>query len=184
MRVAVTGPQNTGKSTFIRDLAEAFPGFKVPTETYRDVIRKHNLSINQLTSTESQRLIRDFIANQVASAEGDTLFDRCLLDNYIYTLCGYERGGVSKEFLEESRALLYGTARDIDLYLFIPSALSIPLVDDDLRDIDPGYVDTVNRLFIETLFSLVREHSVKVHVVGGTREERVRNARAYLEQAA
>ena len=180
MRIAVVGPQNTGKSTFVRDLGEALPRFSVPVESYRDVVRKHGLSINQLTGTESQRLIRDFIRDQVATAEGDTLFDRCLVDNYVYTRCAHEKGSIEPEFLEESRRMLHETANDIDLYLFIPSALSIPLVDDGMRDTDPAYVDAVNRAFIDTLLGLVRDCGIHVATVGGTREERVAAARAAL----
>ncbi len=176
MRIAVTGPQNTGKSTFVRDLSAALPGFSVPVRTYRDVIRERNLSINRLTGTESQRLIRDFIADQIGASEGDMLFDRCLLDNFIYTSCAFDAGNIEQTFFEESKELLHKTARDIDLYLFIPSALSVPLVDDQLRDIDSAYVDAVNRHFIDTLFALVRDEGVRVVTIGGAREERVEAA--------
>jgi nicotinamide riboside kinase len=182
MRLAVTGPQNTGKSTFVQDLSAALPGFSVPTETYRDVIRKHNLSINQSTGLESQRLIRDFIVSQIQSAEGDTIFDRCVLDNYVYTWYAHTKGNIPDEFLEESKELLCKTASEIDLYLFIPSALSVSLVKDDLRDIDTAYVDTINRMFIETLFWLVRDCGVSVVTVGGAREERIDTVREALDR--
>lgn len=183
MRIAVIGPQNTGKSTFIRDLQEAFPQFKVPKETYRDVIRRHNLSVNRLTGTESQRLIRDFIFEQVTTAEPYTLFDRCLIDNYVYTKYAHMQGNIDDAFLQESEELLNRTARDVDLYLFIPSALAIPLENDELRDIEPHYVDTINRLFIEILFSLVKEHGIRVLTVGGTREGRIAALRAELNDS-
>lgn len=182
MRVAVIGPQNTGKSTFLRDVQEAFPQFHTPTETYRDVIKKHNLSVNQLTGTESQRLIRDFIMQQVKSATGPALFDRCLIDNYVYTRYAYVNGNIDDGFLEETERFLHETAHDIDLYLFVPTALSVPLVADDLRDTNPGYIDTINRLFIETLFRLIQKEGIRVLTIGGTREERVAAVRAALEQ--
>lgn len=180
MRVAVIGPQNTGKSTFIRDFSDAFPQFKVPTETYRDLIRKKNLSVNQLTGTESQRLIRDFIAGQVERAEGDTIFDRCLIDNYVYTLYAFLKGNIEQAFMDETREMLLETVDDIDLYFFIPSTLAVPLEDDSLRDTNPAYVDAINRLFIDTLFMLTRERIIPVVTIGGTREERVADAASAL----
>lgn len=43
-KIAVIGPQNTGKSTFVKDFVNAFPEFKTPLETYRDVVKKNNIS--------------------------------------------------------------------------------------------------------------------------------------------
>lgn len=180
MRIAVTGPQNTGKSTFIKDFSEAFPTFTVPTKTYRDVIKRHNLSVNRMTGVESQRLIRDFIAEQIRSSQSKTIFDRCLLDNYVYTAYAHRTGGIPEEFYNETRTMLYETASEIDLYLFIPSAVSIPLQNDHLRDIDPEYVDSINHLFIETLFSLVRDCGIRIATVSGTRDQRIEGARSAL----
>lgn len=180
MRIAVVGPQNTGKSTFVRDFIATFPQFSTPTESYRDVVRKHNLQINQLTGTESQRHIREFMREQIATAPDNTIFDRCLIDNYMYTRFGFEKGNVEEAFLRESEAIMHETAGQIDLYLFIPSALSIPLEDDALRDTTPAYVDAVNRTCVEIIFSLIRSKGIDVEVIGGTREERITAVRAML----
>lgn len=180
MRIAVVGPQNTGKSTFVRDFIATFPQFSTPTESYRDVVRKHNLQINQLTGTESQRHIREFMREQIATAPDNTIFDRCLIDNYMYTRFGFEKGNVEEAFLRESEAIMHETAGQIDLYLFIPSALSIPLEDDALRDTTPAYVDVVNRTCIEIIFALIRSKGIDVEVIGGTREERIIAVRAML----
>lgn len=180
MRIAVVGPQNTGKSTFVRDFIATFPQFSTPTESYRDVVRKHNLQINQLTGTESQRHIREFMREQIATAPDNTIFDRCLIDNYMYTRFGFEKGNVEEAFLRESEAIMHETAGQIDLYLFIPSALSIPLEDDALRDTTPAYVDVVNRTCIEIIFALIRSKGIDVEVIGGTREERITAVRAML----
>lgn len=180
MRIAVIGPQNTGKSTFIKDFLTAFPQFSTTTETYRDVIRRNNLNINQLTGTESQRLIRDFIANQVATTPDSTVFDRCLIDNYVYTAYAYSQGNIDLAFLDETIGMMEETANAIDLYLLIPTSLSVPLVADALRDTSLGYVDSINRLFIDTLFALVQRKGINVGTVGGTREERVASVHALL----
>ncbi len=173
MRIAVVGPQNTGKSTFIQDFLKAFPQFSTPAESYRDVVRKHNLQINQLTGTEAQRHIREFMREQIGSAPDNTIFDRCLIDNYMYSRFGHAKGNVDEAFLKESRDIMRETAGQIDLYLFIPSALSIPLVNDALRDTDPAYVDTVNRMCTQIIMDLIREKGIDVEVIGGTREERI-----------
>ncbi len=180
MKVAVIGPQNTGKSTFVSDFIGAFPQFSTPTESYRDVIKKNNLSINQLTGTASQTLIRDFIYQQVESAPDNTVFDRCLIDNYIYTWYAYTQGNVEESFLQETENMMRESVAHIDLFLFIPTALSIPLVEDALRDTNSGYIDCVNRMFIQTLFSLIEKTHIQVVSIGGSREERIQQVRTVL----
>lgn len=180
MRIAVIGPQNTGKSTFVKDFMVAFPQFTTPTETYRDVVKRNNLSINQLTGTEAQRLIRDFMNEQIAQAPDNTIFDRCLIDNYMYTWYAYTKGNTTEAFLRESEALMQESAEKIDLYLFIPSTLCIPLVEDTLRDTTPTYVDTINRMCMQIIFSLIRSKGIDVETIGGSREERIEAVRTIL----
>lgn len=180
MRVAVIGPQNTGKSTFVADFIRAFPQFATPAESYRDVIKKNNLSINQLTGTESQRLIRDFIYQQVETAADNTVFDRCLIDNYVYTWYAHTQGNIEEGFLRETENIMRESVAHIDLFLFIPTALSIPLVEDALRDTNSGYIDCVNRMFIQTLFSLIEKTHIQVVSIGGSREERIQQVRSVL----
>ena len=39
--------------------------YKVTKETYRDLVKRNELAINQNATEENQRLIRDFLYNQV-----------------------------------------------------------------------------------------------------------------------
>lgn len=76
MRLAVIGPQNTGKSTFIKDFIKAFPNYKTPQKTYRDVISKRKLSINQKSTEKNQKIIRDFLYKQISeNKQSNILFD-------------------------------------------------------------------------------------------------------------
>ena len=76
MRIAVTGPQNTGKSTFIEDFLSALPTYTTPERTYRDLISQEELPVNQETNEDSQRRIRDFLFDQATSnIEEDVIFD-------------------------------------------------------------------------------------------------------------
>lgn len=174
MRIAVIGPQNTGKSTFIEDFLKEFPHYRSPQETYRDVIESRALEVNQKTSLESQKEIRDFMFGQVRhNKEYTIIFDRCLIDNYVYTLAQYEKGGIEKWFVDETESMMVDTLRLIDMFIFIPTAVAVPLVDDATRDINAAYIDTINHLFLKTLFELSRKHHITVKIISGSRKERI-----------
>jgi GTPase SAR1 family protein len=174
MRIAVIGPQNTGKSTFIEDFLQEFSHYSSPSETYRDVIESRGLIVNQKTTLESQKEIRDFMFGQVRhNMEYNIIFDRCLIDNYIYTLAQYEKGEIPKWFLDETESMMKDTLPLVDMYLFIPTSVSVPLVDDSTRDITASFIDIINYYFLKTLFSLSRERHITVKVISGSRKERI-----------
>lgn len=178
MRIAVIGPQNTGKSTFINDFLTEFPHYKTQNKTYRDVIEKHGLSINQLTGIDSQKAIRDFMYSQIKENRNhDFIFDRCLIDNYVYTYVKYEQGEISKKFVEETEEMLLGSLKFIDVYFFIPTSASIALVNDGTRDIDTLYIDVVNNNFLKILFELSKKHNINIKVISGTREDRIKQVK-------
>jgi nicotinamide riboside kinase len=178
MRLAVIGPQNTGKSTFIQDFVKTFPHYITPAESYRDVIKRKKLDINQKGSENTQKVIRDFLYNQIChNQERNILFDRCVVDNYVYSLALYENKQASLEFLNETFDMAVKHLEFLDGIIFIPSAVSVKLVNDELRDIETKYIDKINRFFIKTLFLLHKDRPIEVFVISGDRKERLRLAR-------
>lgn len=183
MRIAIIGPQNTGKSTFLQDLLVEFPHYTTPKLTYRDIVKQGNLQINQKTTTESQAAIRDFLNEQISSnKEKNILFDRCVIDNYIYTKAKHETGEIPDEFLKETEKILYASLTHLDILFFIPATVSVKLEPDGVRDIDVAYLDTINRLFIETLFEIVKKTELPICLVSGTREGRVNRVKKFFPE--
>ena len=162
MRIAVIGPQNTGKSTFVADFLEEFPHYTTPQKTYRDVIEEKNLDVNQLSGLESQKSIREFIFGQMRyNNEYNVIFDRCMIDNYVYTYVQYEKGQIPKWFVDETEAMMLDALTEVDVYFFIPTAVSVPLVADGTRDVDTSYIDTVNHHFLRILLDHPSVYSPK-----------------------
>ncbi|OHA62185.1 MAG: hypothetical protein A2556_00980 [Candidatus Vogelbacteria bacterium RIFOXYD2_FULL_44_9] len=175
MRLAVIGPQNTGKSTFIQDFVKTFPQYSTPIETYRDVIKRKKLAINQQSSETAQKVIRDFLFDQIChNRESNILFDRCVIDNYVYTLALYEKKEASLEFLNETFDMIIKHLEFLDGIIFIPSAVAVKLTNDGVRDIETKYIDKINRFFIKTLFLLQKHRPVEVFVISGDRRERIK----------
>lgn len=181
MRIAVIGPQNTGKSTFVEDFLAALPHYSTSSATYRDVVTEKGLEINQKTSEEAQRAIRDFLEAQTRLFPAENaIFDRCVIDNWVYTKTGVLKGNIREEFLTETEGVLRSSLRDFEAIVFIPTVSGVALVDDELRDIDRDFIDLVNRLYIELLLRLRVEIPHPIVVVTGSRKERVRIAREAL----
>jgi nicotinamide riboside kinase len=174
MKIAVIGPQNTGKSTFIQDFLKYFKSYSTPNETYRDLVKKQGLNINQMTSVESQKLIRNFLFAQLRSNEiKNIIFDRCLIDNYVYTYVQYEAGLIPKSFVDETYNMMIDSLDYADMYVLIPASLSVGLVNDTLRDIDTKYIDKVNHHFLRILFELSRDRHINVKIISGSRDDRM-----------
>ena len=73
---------------------------------------------------------------------------------------------------------MWESVDNLDMLFFIPTALSVELKEDSLRDTDKGFLDLTNRLFIENI--LVASQRISVKVLTGTRAERIELARRYL----
>ena len=173
MKIAVIGPQNTGKTTFIMDCVQKFPTYSFLEKTYRDVIKEKNLPINRETNAHSQGLIRDVLIEQMETLKTNMLMDRSSIDNYVYTVAGHKLGNIEKAFVDETYKKMLASLKHIDVFLFIPSALSVKLENDSLRDVQPAYVDTINGIFIQILLDIQKECPIRVEVISGTRSERV-----------
>lgn len=174
MRIAVVGAQNVGKTTFVKDVVSHFPTYTTPNVSYRDVVLARGLKINQETGPESQRAIMDFIYDLISQDKNENIiFDRCLIDNYVYTYCAYLKGKVDKSFVEETKQKVFEHLKYLDLIIFIPTSVNINLEDDKLRDTDKNFVDLVNRSFVEILLEIAQNNLIPIKVFSGTREERV-----------
>jgi nicotinamide riboside kinase len=181
MRIAVIGPHSTGKTTFIQDFVTAFPQYTTPSKTYRDAVLEKGLPINQKTGDQSQGNLLTFLYDQTTTTEGaNVIFDRCVIDNYVYSYCGYLKGNISSELLVVTKRKMYDSLAHLDCLLFIPTAACVPLTEDNFRDIDLEYTDLINKTFIEVLFEISSKTHIPIYVVTGNREERIKHMREKL----
>ena len=182
MRIAVIGPQNTGKSTFINDFINKFDRYTTPKENYRDLINKEGIPINQETTEGGQRLIRDFIFKQLtANKNKKIIFDRSIVDNYVYTLAQFEKGVIKKDFLKETKNIMYDSFSKIDALVFIPTAVSVQIINDNMRDTDVLFIDVINRMFIEILLTITSKHPIKIVTITGGRDDRIKQVESKLD---
>ena len=174
MKIGCIGTQNTGKATFVKVLIATCPQFTTPNKTYRDVIRKYGLKINQNASIAGQWVIFcSMLETMNKRYNKPVIFDRTPFDAYIYTL--YVAG--KPDGLEEMRELAVRSLEKLDMIFMFPLAGNehIPLKYDGLRDIDENYRETINTLFLRELAiaATMSDKLPPIHNVTGSQHDRI-----------
>ena len=191
--ITVSGTQNVGKSTYIRDFLDHWPMFKTPEKTYRELAKERGAKLNKEADQESQKIIRDSLIEQIDSysRKKNVIFDRCPLDNLVYTLWLYEhdKGDIDADFVAESIKKTRLAIQRIDLMILIPSVDKIKLVADGVRDIDKQYREEINNIFVDLKekrengddIFFVAEDCAPIIDISGTREDRIEQTKLYLK---
>lgn len=194
MRIAISGTANTGKTTLIKDFLKEWPSYSTPDKTYRDLLDSDSHS--KTTNKEMQENILNFMVDQVQEyRKGDkVIFDRCPIDNIVYTLWAFEKGetDIDEEFIQKSMELVKNTMCFYDVIFFIPitKASPVKVVDDGTRETDPKYIAEIDTLFkaIEKdwntnpkcQFCNPSDRPALIEVFGSP-EERIQLIRLYLD---
>jgi predicted ATPase len=151
MKIVISGSTCLGKSTLIKDFLKKFPMYKTPETSYRDVIKENNLKHSSQGTEEGQKLILDYLLDEAQnySKDENIVFDRCVLDNLVYSSWLHLNEKVSEKFLDETRILTRETLKMFDIIFFIPltNVAPVPLVDDGLRDVNPQHREEIDMIF-------------------------------------
>ena len=153
MRIAISGTACQGKSTLVKDFLEQWPSYTTPEKTYRDIIAENNLEHSSKTNKETQRKILDFqIEEQQKYRNGDNvLFDRCPLDNLVYSMwaCEQEGNDIDEEFVSSCLPLVRESFRNLDIIFFVPitKAAPVSIVEDGVRDTNQQVIEEIDYIF-------------------------------------
>ena len=185
--VGVIGTQNTGKSTFIRDLIVKYKGteneFKTVGCDYRKKIEEAGLSINRKGNLEAQKIILDTLVEQVdiirGMPSGNYVTDRTPIDAYVYTEYLFKHNpelGITQADLDAMMDKVRQSMSGYDLIVFIDldDCGNVEVVDDTFRDTNLDYRSEIDMLFKETLVKLRSEVFGKLDTcINGSRMARV-----------
>jgi predicted ATPase len=149
MRIAISGTQNSGKSTLVRAFLQKWPMFGTPVKTYRDVISESNLEHSSQTNEETQLLILDWMMKTQEKTPKDmnVIYDRCTWDNLAYTLVANSYDQISDEVTAASISLVRESMKDIDIIFWIPFNDNIKVVEDGVRDTNLEHIKEVDGVF-------------------------------------
>lgn len=157
-KIAICGAQGLGKTTLLNDFVDRWRMFSTPEKSYRDLIKSDGLKINKNGNKDSQRKILDFLCHQTSEKyEGKMVFDRCPLDNLVYSIWLYEKGisDIDDEFIAESVEKVRESFRSLDIIFFIPlTKLHTVEIDPNktTREIDPIYQQEIDSIFKAFIF--------------------------------
>jgi len=194
--ISVSGAQGLGKTTFIKDFIAAFPMYKTPEISYRDIVKERGFSINKETTQEAQKAILEHIVETIYSKPRDEfwIFDRAPIDNIVYSIWAFDKGvgDIDHNFVADCINISRKATQKLDLMFIIPiTEYNIKMIDDDLRDTDLEYQKEINELFLglqrkrmaqndDTFF--VKDDSPPFIEIFGDRAERVEMARLYIQE--
>jgi hypothetical protein len=192
MRIAISGTANVGKSTIVDDFLKRWPAFKTTTGSYRDKLKKGKHSSN--TTIDVQKNILDWLAEEVQkhSPEDNVIFDRCPLDNLVYTLWGVHNGKIPSSFADECIPIVRESMRFIDIVFWVPFDPSIPIINDGTREADEGYIREIDAFFQvmyedyikndEQTFIIFPKNDMPAMIpIHGTREQRLAQIADYVD---
>lgn len=190
MRIAISGTACQGKTTLINDFLQEWSCYKTPDKSYRDLLTGDHSTD---TSEDTQWDVLNFMVDQLQETKkGDNvIFDRCPLDNLVYTLWAHEKGLIDKEFVDKCIPIVRESMRALDIIFFTPltKVHQVKLIDDGTRVADAGYIKEVDTLF-KTLLQyyyqdlgpfFVKDDKPAIIEVFGERQERIEMLKLYLD---
>lgn len=197
MRIAISGTACQGKTTLIKDFLKEWDMYSTPEKTYRDYLTENNLPHSKETTKDTQWDILNFMVDTLQQySKGDkVIFDRCPLDNMVYSLWAYERNinDLDDDFIKKCIPVVRESLRFLDVIFFIPitKAAPVPVVEDNLRETDKVFIKEVDNIFkgVEQQYLqgqkgspfLPNEECPAIVEVFGTREQRLHMMRQYID---
>lgn len=179
MIISFTGAQSTGKSTLLNRCMEEFGDkFEYFPEITRSIRNKFGVSINESGTDITQLLIiSGHIENMIKgmSSEKHCIFDRCVLDGYVYTEWLANNGAVSSGVFESMGEVFDEYINNIDV-IFYTDPKDVELIDDGERSSDIKFRNDIIKLF--ELYTRYRKQVVKL---SGTVEQRMETIRKTLK---
>ena len=163
MRIAISGTSNMGKSTVIKDFINEWPSYTTESSSYRDLLKSKKYPHSKNVTKEGQWAILNHMIDEMQkySKDDNVIFDRCPLDNLIYSLWSCEKtaSDIDEEFLSKCIPVVKESMKHLDAIFFIPISKSspIPIIEDGSRETDSVYIGEIDNIF-KAIFHLY-QHS-------------------------
>jgi hypothetical protein len=192
MRISFSGAACTGKTTTLHEFLRRWPAYKQPEASYRSVITNNKHS--KQTDKNTQRKIIEFMIDQQKqyTLHDKVAFDRCGLDNIVYSLWAHDKGkkGFTEDFISTGMGLVRESMRSLDIIFLMTRDQMPPVIENNnKREVDPKYIEETDNIFkaIYKQFSTSGALSLFPHgdspvliEISGTTEERIEQIGMYI----
>jgi predicted ATPase len=155
MRLSISGTACQGKTTLIKEFLKKWDMYETPTTSYRDIIHKKSRSKDHSKNTtkETQWAILNYMIDELEkhSSDSHVIFDRCPLDNLIYSMwaCHKEIGDIDELFVEKCIPIVKESMKFLDIIFYTPitNVTQESIEDDGKRETDVEYIKEIDNLF-------------------------------------
>jgi hypothetical protein len=196
MRIAISGSACQGKSTLIDDMIKTWPMYTRSAESYRKAIQDEGIPLNEKVTKDGQWRILNCLIDDIqkTSKDDNILFDRCALDNIVYSLWSNSKGAtdIDDEFIKKCIPLVQETMHSLDIIFFTPITKfsPIPLEARKSRNIDENYIKEIDNIFKAISHGYAKtgaspffptEDRPPIIEVFGDREQRIAMMQLYID---
>lgn len=194
MRLAISGTAAQGKTTLLNAFLENWNMYVTPEKSYRSFIKgdKHSMNTNKDTQWEILNHMIDEMEKY--SAEDHVIFDRCPLDNLVYTMWAYHKevGDIDELFVEKCIPIVRESMKLLDVIFIIPitNVAQDDIEEDGVRETDAEYISEIDNFFKAMYTNWSKEdgrffpkedRAALVEIFGST-EERIKMLEFYINE--
>jgi predicted ATPase len=197
MRLAISGSACQGKSTLVDDILRNWPSYKRSEESYRVLLKKEQIKINKEVNQDGQWKILNCLIDDVQKTKkGDKIiFDRCPLDNLIYSLWAEDKSSsdIDKNFISKCIPLVQESMKYIDIVFFLPITKVAPVSIKEKKDreIDTLFIKEIDNIFKAITYNLMvngecafmaKDDRPPIIEIFGSPEQRIEIIKLYLNR--
>jgi len=151
MRIAFSGTANTGKTTLVKDFLTVWTMYSTPEKSYRNLIVDEDIQHSKHVTKKGQQAILDFMIEQMKgkTPEDNVVYDRCPLDNIVYSMWANEKGAsdIDDAFISKCIKQVRESIKDLDIIFWMPYNENIAIARDGMRETDVEYIKEINNIF-------------------------------------
>lgn len=197
MRLAIVGSACQGKTTLINDMIKNWPIYKRSEESYRKLLKNEKILINKQVNKDGQWKILNCLIDDIQkTSKGDyIIFDRCPLDNLIYSLWSEEKkaSDIDRKFIEKCIPLVQESMKAIDIIFFLPITRVAPVNVEikENREIDKEFIKEIDNIFKAITHTMVatgvcpfmsKDDRPPIIEIFGSPEERIEMLKLYINE--
>lgn len=193
MRLAISGTAAQGKTTLLDAFLKKWDMYQTPEKSYRSILPDNH---SKETTQETQWAILNHMIDEMEKYSGDdhVIFDRCPLDNLVYTLWAHHKNvsDIDELFVEKCIPIVKESMKLLDIIFIIPitNVAKSDIEDDGVRETDAEYILEIDNFFKamynnwssdDVRFFPKEDRAALIEIFGST-EERIKMLEFYIDE--